>query len=196
MCRPLNSGIRFLGPGLIGSMSEWIISNKRLRIDHLIHMPDEAAPPPALDDLMDSACDRLDLCRDRGIDIGPEARMIEIAIAERNSARLEKLIARVEAKLQKFNATSVGASSAPPVSAAIERQIESDTSSVAESQNRIQTHNADIASLATLPAILEYHGPPKTKRGRRPRILVTTAGDPVSVSSSHSYSSTSKHEAF
>ena len=47
-------------------------SNKRLRIDHLIHMSEEA--PPILDDLMDTACDLLDSCRDRGIEIGPEAK--------------------------------------------------------------------------------------------------------------------------
>jgi hypothetical protein len=55
-------------------MSEWL-NNKRLRIDHLIHVSDEAAPPPAplcIDYLVDSACDRLDLCRDRGVEIGPE----------------------------------------------------------------------------------------------------------------------------
>jgi hypothetical protein len=85
-------------------------SNKRLRIDHLIHMSEEA--PPTLDDLMDTACDLLQSCRDRGIDIGPETKMIEIAIEERNSARLEKLIARIKAKIQKSDAASIGASSA------------------------------------------------------------------------------------
>ncbi len=130
----------------MGSMSE-CLDNKRLRIDYLIHMSNEAAPPTAplcIDDLMDSACDCLDLCRERGVEIGTERKMIEKekAFNERNSARLEKLIARVEAKLQKFDPASVGASSASPVSAAIERPIEPDTSLVAESQNRIQTHNA------------------------------------------------------
>jgi hypothetical protein len=41
---------------------------KSLRIDSLIHMSDEAAPPPAplcLDDLMDSALDVLELGRVR-----------------------------------------------------------------------------------------------------------------------------------
>ncbi len=119
---------------------------------------------------------------------------------ERNSAWLEKLIARVKAKLQKFDAASAGASSASPVSAAIEWQIEADTSSGAEFQNCIQTHNADLASLATFPAVQEYHGPHKTRRGPRvgprPRILVNTEFGPVSVSSSRSRSSTSKHDAF
>ncbi len=55
--------------------------------------------------------------------------MIEKAFDERKLARLEKLIARVEAKLQKFDVASVGASSASPVSAVIEQQIEPDTSS-------------------------------------------------------------------
>ena len=82
-------------------------SNKRLRIDHLIHMSEEA--PPTLDYLMDTACDLLDSCRDRGVDIGPEARMIERAINEGNSARLEKHIARVKAKLQKCDAAIFGA---------------------------------------------------------------------------------------
>jgi hypothetical protein len=161
-------------------MSEWL-NDKRLRIDHLIHMSNEAAPPPAplcIDDLMDSACDCLDLCRDRGVEIDTERKIIEKAFDERNSARLEKLIARVEAKLKKFDPASVGASSASPVSAAIERPIEPDTSSVAESQNRIQTHNAGLPSLATFPAVTF-----PTKRGPRPRIPVTTAGAPVSVSS-------------
>ncbi len=83
-------------------MSEWL-NNKRLRIDHLIHMSGEAAPPTAplgIDALMDSACDVLELCRDRGLAIGPETKMIEKAFDERNLARLENLIARVEAKLR------------------------------------------------------------------------------------------------
>jgi hypothetical protein len=74
--------------------------------------------------------------------------------------------------------------------------MELDASSGAEFQNRIQTHTAGLASLATFPVVPAYHGPPKTKRGPRPRILVTAAGDPVSVSSSPSCSSISKHEAF
>ncbi len=115
-----------------------LTSNKRLRIDHLLHMSDEAAPPPTLDDLMDSACDRLELCRDRGIDIGPKKIMIERAMNEGNLSRLENLIAHLEARLRKHDAGSVGASSMSQVSAAIERPIEPDTSSVAESQNRIQ----------------------------------------------------------
>jgi hypothetical protein len=72
-------------------------SNKRLRIDHLIHMSEEA--PPTLDDLMDTACDLLDSCRDRGIDIGPEKIMIERAMTEGNSARLEQHIARIKAMM-------------------------------------------------------------------------------------------------
>ncbi len=90
-------------------MSE-LLDNKRLRIDHLIHISDEAAPPTApvcINDLMDSACDCLDLCRDRGVEIGPDIIMIEKAMNERNSARLEKLIAGVEAKLKTFNAVLV-----------------------------------------------------------------------------------------
>ncbi len=159
-------------------MSVWL-DNKRLRIDNLIHMSDEAVPPPAplcIDDLMDSACEWLDLCRDRGLEIGPETRMIEKAFEERNSSRLQKLIARVEAKLQKIDAASVGASSASlvPVSAAIERQIEPDTFSGVEFQNRIQTHNADQASFATFPAVPEYHGPPKTRRSPSLQLGKTT----------------------
>jgi hypothetical protein len=65
-------------------MSEWHFSNQRLRIDHLIHMADE---PLCIDTLMDSACDCMDLFRDRGLDIGPEKIMIEKAMSERNSAR-------------------------------------------------------------------------------------------------------------
>jgi hypothetical protein len=43
----------------------------------------------------------------------------------------------------------------------------------------------------------EYNGRQKNRRGPKPRIeLVTTAGDPVSVSSKRAYSSTRKHEAF
>jgi hypothetical protein len=132
-------------------MSEWP-NNKRLLFDSLIHMSDEATPPqapPCIHDLMDSACDCLDLCRDRGLEVGPETKMIEIAIGERNSARLQKLIARVEAKIRKHDAASVCASSASPVSAA----IEPNTSSEAEIQNRIQTHNADLASPATFAAV-------------------------------------------
>jgi hypothetical protein len=138
-----------------------LTSNKRLRIDHLIHISsDEAAPPPTLDDLMDSACNRLELCRDRGIAVGPETIMIEKAMNEGNTARLENLIARLEARLRKHDAGSVGASSVSQVSAAIERPIEPNTSSVAESQTRIQTHDADLRSLATFPANPEYRWPP------------------------------------
>jgi hypothetical protein len=167
-----------------------LTSNKRLRIDHLIHMSEESAPQPTFDDLMDTACDLLDSCRDRGIDIGPETRMIEIAIAERNSARLDKHIARIEARIQKIDAASVGASSASQGSAAIAPY----TSSVAESQNRIQTHNADLPSLAILPAIPCKSGiptlpaiPEYRRRGPKPRIQLVTGG-PVPVSSSRSYS--------
>jgi hypothetical protein len=151
-------------------MSEWHISNKRLRIDHLIHMSDE---PRCIDELMDSACDCMDLCRDRSLDIDTERIMIDKALSERHVARLEKLIARVQARLQKFDAASVGASSVSP------EQIEPETSSsVAESQNRIPIRNADQASLAPIPAGPEYHVAPKTKRGPKPKlqILVTTAG--------------------
>jgi hypothetical protein len=72
-------------------------------------MSDEAAPPPTLDDLMETAYDRLELCRDWGIDIGLEKIMIERAMTEGNSARLEKHIARVKAKLQKCDAAIFGA---------------------------------------------------------------------------------------
>ena len=130
-------------------------SNKRLRIDHLIHMSEEAPPtPPTLDDLMDNACDLIDSCRDRGIEIGPEAKMIEIAIEARNSARLEKVIARITAKIQKSDDASIGASSASLGSAAIEpytshslgsAAIEPYTSSVAAvSPNRIPTYNETV----------------------------------------------------
>ncbi len=66
--------------------SSMLTSSKRLRIDHLIHMSesDEAAPGPTRDDLMDTTCDLLDLCRSRGLEVGPETKMIELAIKERN----------------------------------------------------------------------------------------------------------------
>ena len=192
-------------------------SNKRLRIDHLIHMSEEA--PPTLDDLMDNACDLLDSCRDRGIDIGPEAKMLEIAIEARNSARLEKLIARITAKIQKSDAASIGASSASLGSAAIEpytshslgsAAIEPYTSSVAaESPNSIPTYNAGLPSLATLPAIPCNSGIPtlpaipefpRRRRGpkpRGPRIHLVTGG-PSSPDCGHEPSSSHscKHEAF
>ncbi len=143
-------------------------SNKRLRIDHLIHMSEEA--PPILENLMDTACDLLDSCRDRGIDIGPEKIMIERTMTEGDSALLETLIARIKAKIQKSDAASIGASSASQGSAAIEPY----TSSVAaESHNRIQTVSAGLPSLATLPAIpcnsgiLTLPAFPEYQRGRR-----------------------------
>jgi hypothetical protein len=55
-------------------------SSKRLRIDHLIHMSDESAPLP-FDDLADNACDLLDLCHRSGLEVGPETKMIELAIS-------------------------------------------------------------------------------------------------------------------
>ena len=153
-------------------------SCKRLRIDHLIHMSNEAAQLQSFDDLADAACDLLDLCRDSGLEVGPETKMIEFAIVERNYTRLEKLFARVNAKYSKLQHGSVDASTASQGSAAYAaRHSEPDTSSVAEPQNRIQTHNATIpairttpehyaehASLATFPAVPEYHVTPKNKR--------------------------------
>jgi hypothetical protein len=119
-----------------------LTSSKRLRIDHLILMSDESAPLPTRDDLMDNACDLLDLCRRSGLEVGPETEMIRLAIAEQNYTRLEKLIARVNTKIQDGSAAA---------SAAIVRHSEPDTSSVAEPQNRIQTQNAAIP--APYPAI-------------------------------------------
>ena len=60
-------------------MSEWHISNKRLRIDHLIHMADE---PLCIDTLMDSACECMELCRDRGLNIESETKMVNKAFDE------------------------------------------------------------------------------------------------------------------
>ncbi len=71
--------------------------------------------PRCIDELMDSACDCMDLFRDRCLNIDTETKMNNKAFDERNEARLEKLIVRVQAKLQKFDAASVGASSASPV---------------------------------------------------------------------------------
>jgi hypothetical protein len=85
-------------------MSEW--SNykpRRLRIDSLIHMSDEAAPPPAapcINDLMDSACDVLEQARVRGIYTVLEPKMIEQAFEEGNLSRIQSLVARVEAKIR------------------------------------------------------------------------------------------------
>jgi hypothetical protein len=141
-----------------------------------------AAPLPTFDDLADTACDVLDLCRNRGLAVGPETKLIEIAMEERNCTRLEKLIARVNAKLQDGSVGASSASQGSAASAAIAPHYEPDTSSVAEPQNRIQTHNAaEHASLATFPAVPAYHVEQRqlqrNKRGPKPRpnILVTTA---------------------
>ena len=169
-------------------------SCKRLRIDHLIHMSIEAAPQQSFDDLADTACDLLDLCRNSGLEVGPESKMIELAIGAQNYTRLEKLIARVNAKRSQPQHGSVDASTASHGSAAYAaRHSEPDTSSVAEPQFRIQTHNATIpairttpehyaerASLASFPAVPAYHVEPRNRRGPkpslpRPSILVTTA---------------------
>ncbi len=129
-------------------MSEWHISNKRLRIDHLIHMDE----PLCIDTLMDSACECMELCRARGLNNDLELsfliKMINKAFDERNSARLQQLIARVQARIQQFDAASLGASSASPVQNSPEITIQPEraetTSSVAESQNRIGIPNADF----------------------------------------------------
>jgi hypothetical protein len=92
-----------------------LTSSKPLRIDHLIHMSDEAAPLPTFDDLADTACDLLDRCRERGLAVGPETKLIEIAMEAQNCTRLEQLISRVKAKLQNG---SLGTSSASQGSAA------------------------------------------------------------------------------
>ena len=106
---------------------------KRLRIDHLIHLANEAAPIQTFDDLADTACDLLDLCRNSGLEVGPESKMIELAIGAQNYTRLEKLIARVNAKLSQPQHGSVDASTASHGSAAYAaRHSEPDTSSVAE----------------------------------------------------------------
>jgi hypothetical protein len=163
-------------------MSEWP-DYKRLRIDSLIHMSHEASPPPAplcIDNLMDSLCDVLGLARVRGITTVLEQNMIEKAFEERNSSRLQTLVAQVEVKIRNHDAASVCASSAPPLSAAIAPAASSEP----EFQTHVQTHNANLASLATFAAVSEYHGPPKVRRGPRTRILVTTADGPVSASSS------------
>ncbi len=136
-------------------MSEWP-NYKSLRIDSLIHMSDETAPPPAplfIDDLMDSACDCLELCRDRDLKISPETKMIGKATEEpqRNSSRLQTLVARVEAKIRKHDAASVCASLASPVSAAIAPAAFSEP----EFQNHVQTHNANLASLTAFAAVSE-----------------------------------------
>ncbi len=163
-------------------------SSKRLQIDHLIHMSDEAAPLPTFDDLADSALDVLDLCRNMGLAVGPETKLIELAMEERNSTRLEKLIARVKAKLQNSRLDTSSASQGSAASAAIAPHHDS----IYEHQNRIQTHNAAIpypamrtspehcaehASLATFPALPAYPVPaypiipmlPKTTRGPKAR---------------------------
>jgi hypothetical protein len=104
---------------------------------------------------------------------------------------VQSLVARVEAKVRNHDADSVFASSASPVSAAITPAASSEP----EFKNHIQTHNADLASLATFAAVPEYHVSPKT-RGPRPRTAVTTSDGLVSVSSYLSSSSTSKHKDF
>jgi hypothetical protein len=127
-------------------------------------MSDEDAPPPAkpcIDDLMDSLCDVLKQARVRGITTLLEPKMIGKAFEEHNSSRLQTLLARVEAKIQYHDAASVCASTASPVSAAIAPAASSDP----EFQNHIQTHIADLASLAAFAAVPEYRGPPKTRRG-------------------------------
>ncbi len=132
-----------------------LTSSKRLRIDHLIHMSDEAAPLPTFDDLADTACDLLDRCRERGLTVGPETKLIEIAMEAQNCTRLEKLIARVKAKLQHGSVEASSASQGSAASVAIaphhDSIYEPDTSSVAEPRNRLQTHNAAIP--APYPAI-------------------------------------------
>ncbi len=109
-------------------MSEWHISNKRLRIDHLIHMDE----PLCIDNLMDSACEYMELCRDRGLNNGLEInfliKMINKAFDERNSARLKQLIVCVQARIQKFDAASLGASSASPVQNSPKITIQPETS--------------------------------------------------------------------
>jgi hypothetical protein len=52
------------------------------------------------------------------------------------------------------------------------------------SKTTIQTHNVDLAFLAAFSAVPEYRGPPKTKRGQKPRIVVATADGTVSSSRS------------
>ena len=182
-------------------MSEWRISQKRLRIDHLIHMDE----PLCIDTLMDSACDCIELCRDRGLNVESEIKMVNKAFDERNSARLEQLIARVQARLEKFDAASVGASSASPVQNSPAITIQSEwavtSSSVAESQNRIPIPNADQASLAPFPAGPEYHVAPRTKRGPKPKILIRVTTDGVSsppgeARAPRRYKTSCKYDAF
>jgi hypothetical protein len=106
-------------------------------------MSDEAAQPPAplcLDDLMDSACDCLELCGDRGLEIGPGKSMIDEELEKRNSSRLQTLVARVESKIRKHDAASVCASSASPASAAIAPATSSEAAP--KFQSHVQSSNS------------------------------------------------------
>ena len=127
---------------------------------------------------------------------------LSLNLRQRNSEWLEQLIARLQARIQKFDAATVGASSASPVQNSPKITIQPETSSsVAESQNRIRIPNADQASLAPFPAGPEYHMAPKTKRGPKPkiRILVTTDGvssPPGEAPAPRRYKTSCKYEHF
>ncbi len=130
-----------------------LTSSKHLQIDHLIHMSDEAAPLPTFEDLADTACDLLDCCRRRGLAVGPETKLIEIALEAQNCTRLEKLIGRVNAKPQDGSLGTSSASQGSAASGAIalhhDSIFEPDTSSMTSSV--AEPHNAAIP--APYPAI-------------------------------------------
>jgi hypothetical protein len=141
-------------------------------------MADEAAPLaiPTFDDLADSALDVLELCRRQGLLVGPETALIEMAMKERNCARLEKLIARVNAKLQADSVEASSASQGSAASAAIAPHYEPDTSSP-HLMAHYEPDTSSVASLATFPAVPAYHVEPRNRRGPKPRphIQVATA---------------------
>ncbi len=91
---------------------------------------------------------------------------MERKFEERNSSRLQTLVARVEAKIRKHDVTSVCASPESAASAAIAPAASSDAAP--EFQNHVQTLNANLAFLAAFAAVSEYRGPPKVKRDPKP----------------------------
>ncbi len=96
---------------------------------------------------------------------------------ERNSSRLQTLIARVEAKIRNHD-FELSAAIAPAAS----------SEAAPELHNHVQTDNANLASFEAFAAVSEYRGPPKVRtlrRGRKTRIVVTLAAGTASSSRSH-----------
>jgi hypothetical protein len=66
----------------------------------------EAVPPRSLDELRDAACDCLEQYRERGMEDNLERTLVDKAVQQDNSSRLQALVARFEKAIEALAAFS------------------------------------------------------------------------------------------